>query len=85
VSSERKPATEQPGLTDAELAQEEASGLPDREAMSILNLGLEDIGNFAMPINEATAINNYSNQSIAMADADQVVIIEQAAEQDSSN
>lgn len=67
-----------PGLDDDELAGETAQDLPDREAMSVLRLGIEDVDNFAMPINEATAINNYANQSIAMADADQVVIIDQA-------
>ena len=33
--------------------------------------------NFAMPINEAIAINNHSTESIAAADADQTVIIGQ--------
>jgi hypothetical protein len=68
------------GLDEQQLAEEAATDLPDREAMSILNLSLSGVDNFAMPINEATAVNNYSNQSIAMADADQVVIIDQAAE-----
>jgi hypothetical protein len=35
------------------------------------------IGNFAMPINLATAMNNESPSSWAVADADQVVIVEQ--------
>jgi hypothetical protein len=35
------------------------------------------IDNFAMPINEAVAINNESVSSIAIADADQIVILDQ--------
>ena len=64
-------------LTEQELEEQAAVDLPDREAMSILRLGLEDIGNFAMPINEANAVNNFSNQSVAMASAEQVVIVDQ--------
>jgi hypothetical protein len=66
------------GLTDAELAAEEGTDLPDREAMSMLNLGLPaDFDNLAMPINQAFALNFNTNQSIASADADQVVVIDQ--------
>jgi hypothetical protein len=69
-------------LTPQEIGEEEVVDLPDREAMSLLQLGIEDIGNinFAMPINEATAVNNYSNYSVAMADADQVVVVDQGLE-----
>jgi hypothetical protein len=35
------------------------------------------IDNFAMPINEAIAINNESINSYAIADADQIVVLEQ--------
>jgi hypothetical protein len=69
-------------LSPEDLSEEEAKDLPDREAMSVLRLNLEGVDNFAMPINEAFALNNYSNASIAMADADQVVIIEQDATAD---
>jgi hypothetical protein len=66
------------GLTDAELAAEEGSELPDREAMSMLHiLPMDDIGNLAMPINQAFSINLNTNQSIASATADQVVVIDQ--------
>ena len=64
-------------LSQEELEAESALDLPDREAMSVLRLGLEDVGNFAMPINQAIAANNYTVDSVAMADADQVVIIDQ--------
>ena len=66
------------GLSVAELAAEESAPLPDREAMSTIKIGLPgDIDNFAMPINEATAINHYTIQSYAIADADQVVLLDQ--------
>jgi hypothetical protein len=65
------------GLSDQELQQESAAALPEREAMSTIGLDLTGIDNFAMPINEAVAINNASTQSVAVADADQTVIIGQ--------
>jgi len=64
-------------LSDAELAAESAQELPDREAMSTMSLDLAGIDNFAMPVNEALAVNNQSVQSVAVADADQTVIIGQ--------
>ena len=61
-----------------ELAAQEAATLPDREAMSSISLDLgSGIDNFAMPINEATAINYNSMDSYAIADADQIVIVNQ--------
>ena len=65
------------GLTDDELEDQHAAALPDREAMSTIGLDLTGIDNFAMPINEAVAINNQSVNSVAVADADQTVIIGQ--------
>ena len=67
----------QPGLSSEELEAQDASALPDREAMSTVGLDLSGIDNFAMPINEALAINNQSVDSVAIADADQTVIIGQ--------
>lgn len=64
---------EDAALTNTELASEQATDLPGREAMSIIAIG----DNVAMPINEATAINFGSNYSMAVADADQVVFIDQ--------
>jgi hypothetical protein len=66
-----------PGLSSAELEAQDAAALPDREAMSTVGLDLTGIDNFAMPINEALAINNQSIDSVAIADADQTVIIGQ--------
>ncbi len=60
-------------LTDGELAAEQANELPDREAMSLVDLG----DNVAVPINEATAINYGSDYAVAVADADQVVFVDQ--------
>jgi type II secretory pathway component HofQ len=65
------------GLSDQELDAQQAAALPDREAMSTVGLDLTGIDNFAMPINEAIAINNQSVNSVAVADADQTVIIGQ--------
>jgi hypothetical protein len=68
---------QQPGLSSEELEAQDASALPDREAMSTVGLDLSGIDNFAMPINEAFAMNYQSVDSIAVADADQTVIIGQ--------
>ena len=66
------------GLSEQELAEQDVQALPDREAMSTLTPDIAGgFDNFAMPINEALAINNYSTDSIAAADADQTVIIGQ--------
>jgi len=79
-------------LTAEDLASERAVDLPEREAMSTIGHGFghfdhivespltpvdEHIGNTAVPINEASAENNYSTSSIAAADAEQVVILNQ--------
>lgn len=69
-------------LTPDDLAGETAVDLPEREAMSTIGHGFghgfaQSIGNTAVPINESTAENNYSNNSIAAADAEQVVILNQ--------
>ena len=69
------------GLSEADLEAEQALALPEREAMSKIHIGAGlGIDNFAMPINEATAINYASVDSIAIADADQIVIINQVDE-----
>ena len=67
------------GLTEDELLAQSASPLPEREAMSAIKGGGLDaaIDNFAMPINEATATNIGTTDSYAIADADQIVILDQ--------
>ncbi len=69
------------GLSPEDLEAEEAMALPEREAMSRIDVGAGfGIDNFAMPINEATAMNIMSSDSIAVADADQIMIINQVDE-----
>ena len=68
------------GLTEDELSAEQGTDLPGREALSTMRFlpldtfGLENIDNLSMPINQATALNINTNESIASADASQVVI-----------
>ena len=64
-------------ISQEELEAQEAQALPDREAMSTISIDPASIDNFAMPINEATAINFESTGSTAYADADQTVIVTQ--------
>ena len=59
-------------LTDEEIEQETGEELPDREAMSLLNL------NAAAPINAAIAANVLSDNSIAYANAEQSATITQS-------
>ena len=69
------------GLSAEDLEAEQALALPEREAMSKISIGAGfGIDNFAMPINEATAMNIASTDSIAIADADQIVLINQVDE-----
>lgn len=67
-------------MTDEELEAQSGEALPDKEAMSITIALPPGIDNFAMPINEAIAINNASSSSWAIADADQVVNLGQVDE-----
>jgi hypothetical protein len=71
--AERREPTElqQPGLTEDELAQQEASDLPDRENMSLVN------ANVAAPVNLAAALNVASDNSTAEAVAVQNAPINQ--------
>mgnify|MGYP000253430226 CR=1 FL=1 len=59
-------------LTDEELQQEGAEQLPDREAMSLLDL------NAAAPVNAAAALNVLSDDSTAYANAEQSADISQS-------
>ena len=52
-------------VTDAELDEQNAEALPDREQMSLVN------ANIAVPVNAAVAANVLSDGSIAYADATQ--------------
>lgn len=64
-------------LSNEELEAESAELLPERQAMSKIGIGAEGVDNFATVINEATAMNLASDNSVAVADADQIVIISQ--------
>jgi len=59
-------------LTQEELEAQETAELPDREAMSLVN------ANLAAPINAALALNVLSDNSIAYANAEQNVTIDQS-------
>jgi hypothetical protein len=58
-------------LTPDELEAQGAEQLPDREAMSLVN------ANVAAPVNLAAALNVASDNSIAYANAEQTVDIDQ--------
>ena len=60
------------GLTSEELAQQGSEELPDREEMSLINT------NIAAPVNAAVAANILSDDSIAYANAEQNVDIDQS-------
>ena len=64
-------------LTEDDIDAETVSVLPERQALSKWSFNLDGVDNFAMPINEATAANIASTDSTAIADADQIVIINQ--------
>jgi hypothetical protein len=69
---EQREQTEmQPGLSEDELAQQEASDLPERENMSLVN------ANVAAPVNLAAALNVLSDNSTAEAVAIQNAPINQ--------
>ena len=59
-------------LTPEELEQQGGEELPDREAMSLIN------ANIAAPVNAAVAANIASDNSIAWANAEQTVDIDQS-------
>ena len=61
-----------PELTDDELQAQEGEELPDREAMSLIN------ANLAAPVNAAVAANILSDDSVAYANAEQNVDIDQS-------
>jgi hypothetical protein len=63
---------EQRELTPEELEAENAAELPDREAMSLIN------ANIAAPVNAAVALNVLSDGSVANANAEQKVEIDQS-------
>ena len=63
-------------LTDDEIQAQDASELPDREAMSLID------ANVAAPVNVAAALNVLSDGSVAYANAEQDVDIDQSTSAD---
>ena len=61
-------------LTTDELEAQDAAELPDREAMSLVD------ANVAVPVNAAVAANVLSDGSVAIADAQQDVDIDQSTD-----
>ena len=64
--------SDKPELTPEELEQQEVAELPDREAMTLIE------ANIATPINAAVAVNVLADGSIAYANAEQDVDIDQS-------
>lgn len=64
--------TDKERLSDEELEQQEGEQVPDREAMSLIN------ANIAAPVNAAVAANILSDDSVAYANAEQNVDIDQS-------
>ncbi|MDQ3705968.1 MAG: hypothetical protein M3441_02400 [Chloroflexota bacterium] len=60
------------GLSAEELESQDVNALPDREAMSLIN------ANLAAPVNAAVALNVLSDNSVAYANAEQTVDIDQS-------
>ena len=60
------------GLTSEELEQHDSEQLPEREEMSLIN------ANIAAPVNAAVALNALSDNSVAYANAEQNVDIDQS-------
>jgi len=58
-------------VTPEELEQQDAEDLPDREQMSLVN------ANAALPVNAAVALNALSDNSTAIAEANQTAPITQ--------
>jgi hypothetical protein len=65
-------AVEPVELSQAELEAQGAEQLPDREQMSLIN------ANVAAPVNVAAALNVLSDNSAAIANAEQTADIDQA-------
>ena len=60
------------GLSQEELAQQDAENLGEREEMSLIN------ANVAAPVNAAVALNALSDNSVAIANAEQTADIDQS-------
>lgn len=71
------PAQSRSGDGDELAAHERAAEtFADRLAMSTVAVKVSRIGNFAMSITAASALNSRSTDSIAVADSEQTVIVD---------
>ena len=67
------PKDENAGLSAQELEQQDGEQLPDREEMALIN------ANVAAPVNAAVALNALSDNSTAIANAEQTADIDQSS------
>ena len=74
MTDERQLAPQE--LSDEEIQAQDAAELPDREAMSLID------ANVAAPVNVAAALNVLSDGSVAYANAEQDVDIDQSTSAD---
>jgi len=72
MTDEKKQVEKQEGLSAEELEAQQGEGLPDREEMSLVD------ANVAAPVNAAVAANVLSDDSVAYANAEQNVNIDQS-------
>lgn len=73
MTDQEHPMPQQPtALSEEELELEAGEELPDREAMSLIN------ANVAAPVNAAVALNVLSDDSTAIANAEQSGTITQS-------
>jgi hypothetical protein len=72
---------DQGALSPEELEGQDAEALPGKEAMSVIDakIGMP-VDNFVLAVNEASALNVASTSSVAVADADQIINIDQTSE-----
>jgi hypothetical protein len=71
-NSKRAGQPRKKALSKSEISGQQASELPDREAMSLVN------ANVAAPVNLAATLNVASDNSIAYANATQTADIDQS-------
>ncbi len=71
-TEQQAPTQDESALSEQELAEQQATDLPDRENMSLVN------ANAAIPVNAAVALNALSDNSTAQAVAIQDTPIKQS-------
>jgi hypothetical protein len=74
TSREKQRSDERRELTEDEVKRQQGERLPEREAMSLID------ANVAAPVNAAAALNVLSDDSTAIANAEQSTDIQQSTE-----